>query len=193
MVIGITGGVGCGKSTVMNLLKERYQAKVLEADRLGHRALEPDSPVYQEIRETFGSSILREDGQIDRKKLADVIYGDDGKRKELNAIVHPYVLEQIRQALVDWREEPLVCLETALLFETGCETFCDEVWCIVSDRQIRLRRLMETRGYKREKAEAIMNVQMTDEEWIRRSDVCIVNNGDLEELERRLQELLGTE
>lgn len=193
MVIGITGGVGCGKSTVMNLLQERYQAKVLEADQLGHQAMEMGSPVYEQIRETFGKSILRSDGQIDRKKLADLIYGDDRKREQLNAIVHPYVLNRIRQTLADWREEPLVCLETALLFETGCDTLCDEVWCIVTEKPIRIRRLMEARGYKREKAEAIMKVQLPDEEWIRRSDVCIENNGDRDKLERRLQELLGTE
>lgn len=193
MVIGITGGVGCGKSTVMNLLKERYQAKVLEADELGHLAMEPGSPVYERVRETFGEDILQGDGQIDRKRLADVIYGDDRKREQLNAIVHPYVLNRIRQTLADWQEEPLVCLETALLFETGCDTLCDEVWCIVTERQLRIQRLMEARGYKREKAEAIMKVQLPDEEWKRRSDVCIENNGDLNKLERRLQELLGTE
>lgn len=193
MVIGITGGVGCGKSTVMKLLEEQYQAKVLVADELGHQAMKPGNPVYERVRETFGESILQGDGQIDRKRLANVIYGDDRKREQLNAIVHPYVLNRIRQTLADWREEPLVCLETALLFETGCHTFCDEVWCIVTERQIRIQRLMEVRGYTREKAEAIMNVQLPEEEWIRRSDVCIENNGDLDQLARRLQELLGTE
>lgn len=190
MVLGITGGVGCGKSTLMNLLKERYQAKVLFADELGHQAMEPGTPVYDRIRKTFGQDLVLPDGTIDRALLADRIYEEEEKRVKLNGIIHPYVLDRIRQSLEEWREEPLVCLETALLFETGCDRFCDAVWCVLADREIRIQRLMKSRGYSREKAEVIMEAQLSDEEWRKRCDVCIVNDGDYRRLEERLQDLL---
>lgn len=190
MVLGITGGVGCGKSTLMNLLKDQYQAKILVADELGHQALEPGTPVYDRVRKTFGLDLVLPDGRIDRSLLADRIYADEEKREKLNGIIHPYVRDRIRQSLENWRGEPLVCLETALLFETGCDRFCDAVWCVLTDRELRIQRLMHSRGYTREKAEAIMKAQLSDEEWKKRSDACIVNDGDLHQLEERLQELL---
>lgn len=190
MVIGITGGVGCGKSTVMKLLEEQYNAKLLVADELGHQLMEPGTPVYDQIRQAFGDDLVQEDGYLNRKLLAERIYEDDREREKLNGIIHPGVKEIIRQKLEKWKKEPLVCLETAILFETGCDEFCDAVWCVLTHREIRIRRLMESRGYSREKAEAIMKVQLSDEEWIRRCDESIENNGDVHKLSERLQELL---
>lgn len=192
MVIGITGGVGCGKSTVIHLLEERYKAKVIVADDLGHQAMEPGTPVYDRIRKTFGLDLVLPDGNIDRHLLADRIYSDVAKREQLNSIVHPYVLNQIEETLKKWRDEPLICLETALLFETGCDSFCDAVWCVMTDREIRIQRLMQSRGYTRQRAEAIMCAQLSDEEWRKRCDICIENNGDFDKIEERLQDLLGT-
>ena len=100
MVIGITGGVGCGKSTVLNLLEEKYGAKIIEADALGHEALKPGTEPYQKICDTFGVDITGEDGQILRPLLADKIYQDDNGRERLNAIVHPFVKEQICNCLL---------------------------------------------------------------------------------------------
>ncbi len=191
MVIGITGGVGCGKSTVMQLLEKKYHARLLVADEIGHRVMEPGTQAYEQVKEIFGGELVREDGQLDRKLLAEKIYADDEKRKKLNAIIHPCVKNRIHQLLKEWKGEPLICLETALLFETGCDELCDTVWGILTDREIRIQRLMEARGYTRKKAEAIMNVQLSDAEWGRRCDVCIENNGDLQKLEDKLQELLG--
>ena len=99
MVIGITGGVGCGKSTVLNLLEEKYGAKIIEADALGHEAMKPGTEPYQKICDTFGVDITGEDGQILRPLLADKIYQDDNGRERLNAIVHPFVKEQICKQL----------------------------------------------------------------------------------------------
>ncbi len=191
MVIGITGGVGCGKSTVMELLEKKFHARLLVADELGHRVMEPGTQAYEQIVKDFGEDLILGDGQLDRKLLAERIYGEDEKREKLNAIIHPCVKGCIQQMLAEWKEEPLICLETALLFETGCDKFCDTVWGIFTDREIRIQRLMEARGYTRKKAEAIMSVQLSDAEWGRRCDVCIENNGDLQKLEDKLQELLG--
>ena len=190
MVIGITGGVGCGKSTVLNLLEEKYGAKIIEADALGHEAMKPGTEPYQKICDTFGVDITGEDGQILRPLLADKIYRDDNGRERLNAIVHPFVKEQIRKQLNEWKDEPVVCLETAILFETGCDTLCDTIWAVVTDKELRIQRLMESRGYSRVKTESIMRVQLSDEDWEKRCDALLVNNGNLQKLQERIEELL---
>lgn len=192
MVIGITGGVGCGKTTVINILRERYGAKVIVADELGHEAMKPGTGVYDRIRKTFGREFVMPDGTIDRQKLSKRIYGDETEREKLNAIVHPYVLDQIRGLLEKWSGEPLICLETALLFETGCDRLCDTVFCVMTDRELRIRRMMKLRGYTREKAESIMRAQLSDAQWRERCDFCIENNGNFDKIEERLQDLLGT-
>lgn len=190
MVIGITGGIGCGKSTVMNLLEERYHAKLIIADELGHQALERGTTVYERIRKTFGQDLIRPDGSVDRDLLAERVYADSEKREMLNYIVHPYVRDRIREKLEQWKREPLVCLETAILFETGCDRFCDMVWGIFTERECRISRLMHSRGYPREKAEAIMDAQLPEEKWREKCDIMIENNGNMNKLEERLQELL---
>ena len=171
MVIGITGGVGCGKSTVLNLLEEKYGAKIIEADALGHDAMKPGTEPYQKICDTFGADITGEDGQILRPLLADKIYRDDNGRERLNAIVHPFVKEQICKQLSEWKDEPVV-------------------WAVVTDKELRIQRLMESRGYSREKTESIMRVQLSDKEWEKRCDALLVNNGNLQKLQERIEELL---
>ncbi len=193
MVIGITGGVGCGKSTVMSLLERQWHAKVILADDIGHVAMEPGQPVYREVVEHFGKGILTKDGNIDRAKLADIIYADDDERDALDGIVHPYVLSQIDKMIKMWSSEPLICIETALMYETGCDKMCDRVYCVITDDKVRIRRLMDSRGYTRAKAESIISAQMPDEEYIRMADDVIYNNQDMSYLQKRLQELLCTD
>lgn len=191
MVIGITGGVGCGKSAAMTALREKFGAKTLLADELGHEALQPEAETYEKIRTLFGESVVCADGQLNRTLLAKIIYADEKRRKELNDIIHPYVMRRIREYLERWKEEPLVAIETALMFESGCHKLCDKIWYIGADREKRIKRLTETRGYTREKTEAIMVAQMEEEAICQRCDACIDNSASLEKLTNRLQELLG--
>lgn len=190
MVIGLTGGVGCGKSTVMELLHEKYNAKILIADDMGHVVMQKGHPAYDKIREKFGGGILDTDGEIDRNAMAQIVYQDKRKLALLNAIVHPFVVKEIQKKLEEWKEEPLVVLETAILFETGCDALCDEVWGIHTDREIRIQRLMKSRGYTRERAEAIMKQQMPDEEYEEKCSRMINNSGDINELQQYLEQCL---
>lgn len=191
MVIGITGGVGCGKSTVMAMLRERFGAKTLLADELGHEALQPGAETYGQIAALFGETVVSEDGQFNRALMAEMIYADGRKRKELNDIIHPYVMRRIGEYLTKWKQEPFVAIETALMFESGCHKLCDKIWYVHTDREQRIDRLMTSRGYTRAKAEAIMAAQMAEEDIRRHCDACIDNNGSPEKLIIRLQELLG--
>ena len=191
MVLGITGGVGCGKSTVLRLLASQYKAEILMADEIGHEIMEPEKEAWREIREKFGEEVLTEKGEIDRDRLAAIIYQEDEKRVLLNHIVHPHVLREIRRRIKEWGGGSLIVLETALLFETGCDAPSDQLWRLDTDRETRIRRLSETRGYSRQKAEMIMNKQLGETEWQKRCDHRIDNNGDEKNLCRQIKELLG--
>lgn len=188
-VIGLAGGVGCGKTTALSIWERDYGAKILIADELGHLLTEPGYPAYEEIRQQFGGGVVLSDGRLDRGRLAEIVYADRKRLEMLNGIVHPRVREEIRKRLELWQGEPLIVLETAILFETGCDSFCDEVWGILTEREIRIERLKQLRGYTREKAEAVMAQQMSDEELRRRCHRVLENNGNLKNLKETIRNM----
>lgn len=190
MVIGITGGVGSGKSTVLSLLEKEYQAEICMADELGHEVMRRGGAAYEKILETFGEEVLDQDGEIHRDTLAKIVYGDSGKLKVLNQIIHPMVLNEMRLRAENTKENDILVLETAILFETGCDEFCDEVWGVITDNEVRMKRLEESRGYTREKALSIMAKQLSNEELQGRCDRVIINDGDALALAKELRECM---
>lgn len=190
MVLGITGGVGCGKSTLLSMLEKKKGAKVILADNLGHEVMEPGTECYEQIVALLGSSILDETGHIKRKKMAQIIYGDDEKRRQVNEIVHPSVKKEIKERIRMWQAEPLVVVETALMFESGCDAYCDEVWGIFTDPEIRIDRLSKSRGYSREKSLSIMQKQMSYEELKQKCSHVLFNDEDPDKLWEQIKELL---
>ena len=186
-VIGITGGVGSGKSLVANKLKELYNAELLIADELGHIVTMPGDLGYQKIKERFGEDIIDKEGFIDRKKLADIIFNDDNARKDINAIVHPEVMSYIEKYISERKDKKgYIILETAIMYETGCDKFCDEVWYVYVPADIRIERIKENRGYSYDKSCAIIKKQKSDNYFIERADFVIDNSGSIEELEQKL-------
>lgn len=190
MVLGITGGVGCGKSTLLSMLEKKKGAKVILADNLGHEVMEPGTECYEQIVTLLGSSILDETGHIKREKMAQIIYGDDEKRRQVNEIVHPSVKKEIKERIRMWQAEPLVVVETALMFESGCDAYCDEVWGIFTDPEIRIDRLLKSRGYSREKSLSIMQKQMSYEELKQKCSHVLFNDEDPDKLWGQIKELL---
>lgn len=190
MVLGITGGVGCGKSTLLSMLEKKKGAKVILADNLGHEVMEPGTECYEQIVTILGSSILDETGHIKREKMAQIIYGDDEKRRQVNEIVHPSVKKEIKERIRMWQAEPLVVVETALMFESGCDAYCDEVWGIFTDPEIRIDRLSKSRGYSREKSLSIMQKQMSYEELKQKCSHVLFNDEDPDKLWEQIKELL---
>lgn len=190
MVLGITGGVGCGKSTLLSMLEKKKGAKVILADNLGHEVMEPGTECYEQIVALLGSSILDETGHIKREKMAQIIYGDDEKRRQVNEIVHPSVNKEIKERIRMWQAEPLVVVETALMFESGCDAYCDEVWGIFTDPEIRIDRLLKSRGYSREKSLSIMQKQMSYEELKQKCSHVLFNDEDPDKLWEQIKELL---
>lgn len=185
-VIGIAGGVGSGKSTVLNILRQKYDAVICMADELGHDVMRPGTAGFDRIRQTFGEAILLPDGEIDREHLARQVYRDPDQLGRLNAIVHPLVLSEIRRRIRERDQDRLFILETALLFETGCDQLCDEVWGVVTEDEIRIQRLMDSRGYTREKSESIMGNQHSNAVLRTLCKRVLVNDGELRDLEAQI-------
>ncbi len=185
-VIGIAGGVGSGKSTVLNILRQKHDAVVCMADELGHEVMRPGTAGYERIRQTFGEAILSPGGEVDRERLARQVYCDPDQLGRLNAIVHPLVLSEIRRRISGRDHRRLFILETALLFETGCDQLCDEVWGVVTEDEIRIQRLMDSRGYTREKSESIMRNQHSNTALRSLCKRVLVNDGELRDLEAQI-------
>lgn len=189
-IIGITGGVGAGKSTVLDYLREQFQAYVIQADQVGHQVMEPGEICYSQVIALFGEHILKKDKTIDRKAVSDVVFGNEEKLKKLNGIIHPavrqFVLEEIQ--LQKEKKTAIVVVEAALLLEEHYEKFCDKVWYVHTDREIRISRLMENRGYSRKKSESIISSQAPDEYFAKHADYIIRNNGDIKDTWLQVEE-----
>lgn len=190
MVIGITGGIGCGKSTVLNILKENFNAHIIDADKVAHRLMEPLNPAYNNVKAAFGDMIIGSDGFIDRKKLGQIVFNDKEKLKRLNSIVHPMVKEAIKEEIrvisengldkqeaAGFDEKMLIAVEAALFIEAGYMDICDELWYIYTGNESRIERLIKSRGYTREKAESIIASQLSDSEFRRHCHIVIDNSG----------------
>lgn len=189
-IIGITGGVGAGKSTVLDHLEKQYNACVLQADKIGHLVMEPGSICYGQVIALFGKQIIKNDKTIDRKMVSDVVFAHEEMRQKLDDIIHPAVKSYILDKIEEQKKAgcTLMIVEAALLLEDHYDAFCDKVWYIHTDQKIRIERLMSSRGYTREKAENIIARQATEGFFREHADYIIQNNGDLDETWRQIEE-----
>lgn len=195
-VLGITGGVGAGKSTVLAYLSKKYAARVVQADQVAHFLQEPGQTCYYRIIETFGSSILNGDQTISREQLAKAVFNNQENLKKLNNIIHPAVKEYIVKEIEAAGKKgkvPFFVIEAALLIEDRYDLICDEIWYIHAGKEVRKQRLMVSRGYSEEKAENIMKSQLSEEEFLTNSQFVVDNSGDFvdntyEQIDRGLVE-----
>ena len=190
ITIGVTGGVGAGTSTVLDFLEQEYQAYVMKADEIGHLVMEPGQSCYEPVIALFGKQVIKNDKTIDRRLVSDVVFSHPDMLEKLNHIIHPAVKEYIRRQLaLKKEEEQRICVvEAALLLEDHYEEFCDTVWYIHTDPEIRIRRLMESRGYTREKSMSIIASQAPEEFFRAHTDYVVTNNADLEETWQQIRE-----
>ena len=193
-IIRVTGGVGAGKSTVLNYLEKRYGAKLILADLVGHEVMEPGHEAYEQVVKAFGQEIVSEDKTIDRKALGAIVFADEKKRMILNRIIHPAVRQEILRRLeaAELLHLSYAVVEAALFLEENYDAFCDETWYIYTDEKIRRQRLKESRGYSDERIDQIFRSQKTHEEFQKRCLFMIDNNGSEEEtfrqIDRRMNE-----
>ena len=187
-VIGITGGIGAGKSAVLSILKDIDGVYVIEADKLAHELMMPGHDVYDDILHMFGSSILNEDGTINRKCLSDQVLNNKENLERLDKIVHPAVKQYILKDIGEKSEmgNRVYVIEAALLIQDGYKEICDEIWYINVDTETRISRLISSRGYSRDKALSFISNQPDDAFFIKNSDAVIDNNGSLEGLREEI-------
>ncbi|MBO4863044.1 MAG: dephospho-CoA kinase [Eubacterium sp.] len=179
-IIGITGGIGSGKSYVLNLIKEKAGTFVIEADKLAHELMQPGQVVYENVLATFGNEIITDDKSIDRAYLRTIVMNDEEKLAKLNSIVHPAVKEYIKKDIEEKRasgDVKFYVIEAALLIQDNYREICDEIWYVMADLEVRIERLVKDRGYSREAAEEIISNQPDEEYYANNSDIMIENNG----------------
>ena len=193
-IIGITGGIGTGKSTVLRLLGEEFQAYIVETDKLAHQPMMPGKEAYEKIVNHFGNGILKEDGSINRERLGSIVFQKETELAALNAIVHPAVKRYIIADIEEKRrtgDVKLYVIEAALLIEDGYKAICDEIWYIYVEKEERIKRLIAGRGEKREKWEAVIENQSSDAFYKENCDQIVENGGDLHNTAERIRDLLG--
>lgn len=193
-VIGITGGIGTGKSTLLNLLKEDYHAYIVETDKLAHELMLPKQPVYKRIVKTFGFDILNEDATINRESLGKLVFTKEEALKQLNEIVHPAVKEYILEDIAQKKEDGNILfyvIEAALLIEDGYKTICDELWYVYVEKEERIKRLLSGRGGSRERWEQVIANQSSEAFYKTHCDVMIDNGEDWEKTANIVKELLS--
>jgi len=191
MIIGLTGSIASGKSTVANMLKE-YGLPIVDADVVARQVVEPGTPTLQQIAEAFGAEALTEDGTMDRQKIGSIIFQDEEKRKLLNSIIHP----AIRQEMLRQRDEYLengaktVIMDIPLLFESQLQHFVEKILVVSVSEETQLKRLMERNQLTKEEAKARIASQLPLSVKEQGADAVINNNGAIEETAKQLKDIL---
>ena len=192
--IGLTGGVGAGKTTVLKAMKQMFRVRILIADEIAHEQMEPGTACYQRLHVVFGDcDIWENDGCINRQKLAQLLFADAQKRKTLNGIVHPAVKEYILGEVEKERRKgyyDYVILEAALLIEDHYDTLCDELWYVYAAPQTRKKRLMADRGYSEQKVEQIFAAQLSDEIYRKYCSLIIDNDRDEQYVLEQIKQIM---
>ena len=189
-VIGLTGGIGSGKSTVSQLLAE-IGAVIIDADRVGHEAYQPGTGTWHALVDAFGEQILAPDRNIDRKKLGSIVFKDPDTLKKLNSIVHPRMYEMMKERIEQYRQDgqKVVVLDAAILLEAGWDTLVDEIWVTVASEDVVIERATKRTGLPEEQIRSRIRSQLSNEERIKHAREVISNDGDLRELKEKVKKL----
>ena len=192
VVIGLTGGILAGKSTISGMLAEKG-AVIIDADKIGHAAYKPHTETWQELLDAFGDGILKKNGEIDRKRLGEIVFADPDALSRLNRTVHPRMREMMREEIEQLRGEgvAVVVLEAAVLIEADWTDLADEVWVAVAPEDVVIKRLRDRGGLSEEQARARIRSQLPAEERAKHADVIIDTDCDISEVRARVDELWG--
>lgn len=188
-IIGLTGGIASGKSTVSGILKN-LGAQVIDADQLAREVVQPGSPALKEIAAVFGSSVLNDDGGLNREVLGKIVFNNSEARQKLNDIMHNRICELVQEAIVQLEREGynMVVLDVPLLFEAGWDAQVNEIWVVAVPLAVQIDRLMQRNRLTREEALARISSQMDLKSKIERADVVIDNRASMEATRRQVVE-----
>ena len=188
MVLGLTGGVGAGKSRILELFSEEYGAQVIQADLVARKLEDPGQPGLTGLVSLFGTGILQKDGTLDRKGFAERIFGNPEALKRVNALIHPLTWNEIKRQIRESSAD-LVVVEAAL-FDERSRDVCQYLLYVDTQDEIRIQRLMENRGYSREKCLDIMKNQADRNRFLELADFVIDNSGTVEESRQQIRQIL---
>ena len=191
ITIGVTGGIGSGKSTVTKILAE-LGAPIIDADKVGHAIYQPDGPAYPDMIAAFGEGILAPDRTIDRRKLGPIVFADPKALKRLNSIVHPKMFARMREMVEGMRaagERKPIVIEAAVLIEANWQPLFDKIWLVTTSKERVIQRIEQERGLAREQIEARIRAQLSDDERRNFATEVIANDGSMEELRDRVARL----
>ncbi|SDB94737.1 dephospho-CoA kinase [Pelagirhabdus alkalitolerans] len=192
LVIGLTGSIATGKSTISKLFNQ-HSIPVIDADVIARRVVEPNQPAYKKVVRAFGENILDDDLTIDRPKLANVIFHDPNKRQELESIVHPEIIDQLkkeRDALIK-ENVPLIVLDIPLLFEKKLDDLVDIVLVVYTEKSKQLKRLIDRDHFSKEEAQKRIDSQISIDKKAQKADVVIDNSASLEQTKHQFDRLLN--
>jgi dephospho-CoA kinase len=189
-VIGLTGGIGSGKSTVSRFLAE-LGAVIIDADKIGHEVYRPDTGTWRQLVKTFGSGILAADNTVDRKKLGAIVFGNKQELQRLNAIIHPQITAEIKKRIAEYRRQDVkvIVLDAPVLLEANAKNLVDEVWVVVADEDNVIKRAAARTGLTEQQIRARVRSQLSNAERTKNARVIINNNGAPEDLRGKIQEL----
>ncbi len=193
-VIGIVGGIGAGKSTIVALMNEIKPMTIISADLIGHEILLKGESAYEQIIQDFGKDILDDSGEIIRSKLGQIVFGDEGRLNRLNAITHPIILERIKARIAHAKKvapSKHIILEAALLLESGLVDLTDVVIAVYADRNLRVNRVMVREGVEHDHVLKRMAAQKEWEEMKEAASYIIDNSFSLETTKEQIRQLLG--
>lgn len=190
MKVGLTGGIGAGKSTVADLFSQKG-AVVIRSDELARQVIEPQTPGFRQVIDCFGKDIVNSEGYIDRAKLAQIVFQDDAALKNLENIVHPLVRSKTNEIINQHTSETIIVNEIPLLLEKKMESLFDFLVIVISSEKNRLERLAQ-RGLTTEQAVARMSKQVSDDQRRAAADFLIVNDGNLDQLEADVEKIWQT-
>lgn len=192
-IIGITGGIGTGKTEVLSYIRKKYNCEIILADEVAHKVKEPGERCYAGLIELLGKEILLDNGEIDRTKMAEIIFADEALLLKVNELIHPavkqYISDRINKAAARQAIDFLF-IEAALLIEDGYMDIVDELWYIYADEEVRRIRLRQHRHYSDEKITGILSRQLSEEQYKRHCRVLIDNSGSIQETYRQINEKL---
>jgi dephospho-CoA kinase len=189
ITIGLTGGIGSGKSAVTAILRE-LGAPIVDADKVGHEVYRPEGPAYGELVAAFGEQVLAPDKTIDRRKLGRVVFADPAALKRLNSIVHPKIFVRMREMIAGMRakgEKLPIVVEAAILVEANWQPLFSEIWLVIAPRDSVFSRLERDRGMNAEQTESRIKSQISDQARRQHASVIIENDGTLDDLRSRVR------
>ena len=189
----MTGGVGSGKSTVCQVMKEQFHAAIIYTDEVARNLMKKGEVSYNLVLSHYGADILAEDGEIDRPKLAQIIFSDEAERERINSFSHPYVKEYVLNKIAEYKqagEVDYIVVETALPYEACLTEFCDDIIYVTVSDEVRTQRLMESRGYSEEKVRNMLKSQLSEEAFKAVCTKVLKNDKGIEAIKEQLQEIL---